>query len=502
MEQLVVGQPGVEVQNDGPIALDLKRGDFRVTRAVLSGPASRLSVQGTGSVRHGLALSVDGSVDASVLATLSPRFTEATGLVTVRANVSGPVANPRVFGRASVEGGAFRFAGFPEPIEQLNGTLTFSSRRVLFEEFAARIAGGELTLGGSATLRGLGLERYDLDIRARNLTLRPSSGLVATFGGNAQLAWNPSQRLPALRGTVHLRRVSYREDVVLAQTLGELSRRRRADVEGYDPTEDVLEVDLRIVDDAPVRIANNLVDAEIQIEDTERPFRVVGTDQRFGAVGNLVIPRGVIHFRGADFNIRRGTIAFDDRFAIDPSFDVLATTEVRRTGTTVSGPAWRVTLHAHGTSDSFQLDTSSDPELSQEDIVLLLAVGMTRIEMEQLQTGDNLSTVALEALTAVTGIDQEVRDAVQVIDSFSIASRYSARTGRTEPQITVGKRITDRVRLTGSTGLSDSQQVRAGVELQVDDETSLQVIYDNQNTQTASGVGNVGADVRWRLEFE
>ena len=493
---------GVYLRNQGPIGVAIERGTLSTDAATFIGPASEVTVSGKASERHGLAMNIAGHIDVGLLATLSPRVTQATGLVRLRSSVSGALRSPSLYGQASVEDASFRYAGFPEPLEELNGVVTFSSRRVLLEDFSAKLAGGEVSLRGSSTVRGLGLERYDLEVAAENVNLRPSPQLEATVAGNARIRWSHGDRIPHLAGTLRLLRASYEQDIALSQTLGELSRRRRAEVESYNPAEDMLSLDIRVVEDAPIRVDNNLINAEFSIEDSERPFRIVGTNTRLGAIGTLVIPRGVVHFRDADFAVRHGTVSFDDTESIDPSFDVYATTEVRRIGTTVTGPAWRIALHAHGTSDSFQLDTSSQPELSQEDIVLLLTVGLTRAEAEQLQAGDIGSTAALEALTAVTGIDREVQRAVQVIDSFAITSRYSARTGRTEPQISIGKRITDDVRLTGSTGISDSQQVRAGVEWQLSDETSVQISYDNQATNTTSGVGNVGADVRWRLEFD
>jgi translocation and assembly module TamB len=499
--EIVVGQPGVEITNDGEIDVLLRRGGFEVLRAILTGPDSRVSITGGGNAEHGLALAVNGDVDLGVVGRLSPRFTHSDGRMTLHVSVSGDLDSPAVFGQALVRDGSFRYAGFPEPVEDLSGLITFSSRRVLFEDFTARIAGGELSVSGFAALRGTGIDRYEFDVAARDVSFRPSDGLELSMNADGRLSWTQGQRLPLLAGTLNLRRLVYERDIELSQTFDELSRRRRADVESYDPNEDRLEIDLRVMEDAPIRIANNLIDADVRIEDSERPFRIVGTDQRPGAIGTLVLPRGIVHFRNTDFDIRRGVIEFDDQYSFEPTFDVTGVTEIRR-NTDLTSPNWRITLHAHGTTEAFRLDTSSEPELSEEDIVLLLTVGMTRAEADQLQAGNLTSTAALEALTAVTGLDREVREAVQVIDSFAVTSRYSPRTGRAEPHVSVGRRITDRVRLTASTSLSESRDVRASVEWRLDDQTSVQVSYDNENQSTSQGLGNLGADFHWRLEFE
>ena len=503
VSQLRVGQPNVELRNEGDLDLRFDRGTFEVARAILGGPGSRITITGGGTARRGLAMAVDGEIDLGLVAQLSPRFTHAGGQVDVHVAVSGPMDAPAIYGQADVRDGSFRYAGFSQPLTDLRGQITFSARRVLFEDFNARMAGGRIALSGAATLRGQGIDRYEFEVEGRDLALSPEPGVDVAVGGRARLAWASEQRLPLLTGTVRLGRVHYTRPIALLQglSLNQLSRRQRVDIEQYDPAEDRVELDLRIVDDTPIRLANNLIDAQIQIEDTERPFRVVGTDQRFGVTGTLEIPRGVVHFRNADFDIRRGRIDFDDPYRVDPNFDVVAETEIRRAGDLTS-PSWRIQLRANGNGDAFRLNASSEPELSQEDIALLLTVGMTRAEADQLQAGDVGGTIALEALAAVTGIDREVQRALPVIDDFQITSRYSTVTGRTEPQVSIGKRITDRVRLTASSGLSESQEVQTTLEWRLDDQTSIQAAYDSINTSTASSVGNIGVDVRWRLEFE
>jgi translocation and assembly module TamB len=322
------------------------------------------------------------------------------------------------------------------------------------------------------------------------------------FGADTRVRWARGARLPELSGTLRVSRLLYTRPVHFFQTLTEISRRSRTEVERYDPANDHVAFDLRVIADAPIAVANNLLDAELSIDDAEQPFRVVGTDQRFGVVGKLDLDRGVARFRSANFDVQRGSvIRFSDESRIEPEFDVRAVTTVRRSGD-FSVPQWRITLRAHGTGDSLRLETQSEPDLSQEDVALLLTIGMTRAEAQQLQAGSLGQTAALEALATVTGVDREVRNAVPVIDDFRFSSSYSLRTNRSEPQISIGKRITERVRLSATTGLGEAREFRTSVEWRLDDQASVQAGYDNLNNTTNSSLGNLGVDLRWRLEFE
>ena len=161
-----------------------------------------------------------------------------------------------------------------------------------------------------------------------------------------------------------------------------------------------------------------------------------------------------------------------------------------------------IRMHAHGDADDLKIDLTSDPALAQDDIFLLITVGLTRAELDQAKSASVGESVALEALGTLSGADRAVTQAVPVIDEFRFGSSYSSRTGRTEPTVTVGKRLTERVRANVTTGLSESREVRSNIEWQLSNRVSVESSYDNVNDISSSALGNLGADVRWRLEFE
>jgi translocation and assembly module TamB len=216
---------------------------------------------------------------------------------------------------------------------------------------------------------------------------------------------------------------------------------------------------------------------------------------------------------------------FDDPLKIAPRVDVRAETEYRRYGAnagaesasassteagggTASGASaslggqWRILLRAHGDAENLKVDLTSDPPLSQEDVLLLLTIGMTRAELDRSLASSLGETVGLEALSALTGADQAVRTMVPLIDEFRFGTAYSSRTGRTEPTVTLGKRITDNVRASVTAGITENREVRASVEWKLGRRVGLQGSYDNANDVSSSSLGNIGADLRWRLEFE
>ena len=202
-----------------------------------------------------------------------------------------------------------------------------------------------------------------------------------------------------------LTQFEYARPINLASDLSAFARSsKRTVVDTYDPSLDALAFDCAS-HARPLRIRNNLIEANLGLDSDA--LTVSGTNQRIGLRGDLKAqPGGRFHLRGNDFDVRQALIRFDDPTRIAPNVDVIAVTEYRRyTDTTASsaagssstgaglaagggtGTVWRITLHAYGDADNLRLDMTSDPPLSQEDIVLLLTIGMTRAEVDQLQAG-------------------------------------------------------------------------------------------------------------------
>jgi translocation and assembly module TamB len=131
-----------------------------------------------------------------------------------------------------------------------------------------------------------------------------------------------------------------------------------------------------------------------------------------------------------------------------------------------------------------------------------LTLGLTRAELDQAQSASAGQSVALEARGRLTRADEAVTQNIPVIDEFRFGSAYSSRTGRTEPTVTIGKRLTQRIRAYVTSGLTDSREIRSNLEVRLSPRVSVEGSYDNVNDISSSTLGNLGADVRWRLEFE
>jgi translocation and assembly module TamB len=460
-----------------------------------------------------------------------PKIEAAAGKLEGKLSITGRADAPISRGELHLRDGSIQVRGMPVALDNLEVLARVDERELRVVQATAKAGGGSLSMTARAPLNGFEVGEVTARLEASDVHVVLAEGVEMSTGASLTATWSPPgpdgvKHRTAVSGSVNLQSFLYSRPITIAADLDSLARRgKRTEVTVYDPEDDTVDFSINIRAAQPLVFRNNLIEAEVNLD--SEALTLSGTNQRFGLRGQLRVGKGGrIWLRSNEFDIRQGTIRFDDPTRIAPRVDLLASTDFRRYTTSSAaggaapgggaaaapagggagatghaGGAWRITMHAHGDADNLKLDLASEPDLAQEDIVLLLTIGMTRAELDQLQAANLGSTAALEAFSALSGADRAVKTVLPIIDDFRVGSAYSTRTGRTEPTVTVGKRISDRLRANVITGLSENRDVRSNIEWRLTPTTSILGNYDNLNDVTSQGLGNLGADFRVRLEF-
>jgi translocation and assembly module TamB len=448
----------------------------------------------------------------------------ASGELAAKLSVKGPVAKPAYAGAASLRGGSVRFTGQSLGLDDVDVDVIVESGEIRVVRGTAQVGGGTVAVTGRLPLEGLGFGTATAEVTAKGVRVPLADGIELTADANIEASYRPpslgttQKSIPEVRGTVSIVSFRYTRPIALSLDLARLSgqKPKRTEVQAYDPDGDQIRFEIDVVAPQPLAFQNNLMDMRLEV--VEPGITVAGTDQRFGARGTLrVLPESKLQLRNHQFDVREGTVRFENLERFEPEVDIRAETEFRRyassnadegaeaaAGAGASAGAtsgqWDITLRARGEIDALKLELSSDPPLSQDDILLLLTVGMTRAEVDRSLLSSVGETVGLEVLSQATGADRAVKSAVPIIDYFHFGSSYSSTTGRTEPNVTVGKRLSEDVRASVTTTLTE-RDVSTSLEWRLSRIMSVLGSYDNSTTE-ASSLGNLGADLRWRLEFE
>lgn len=515
-------QPVVALLENNTITIPYSTFDIATTQGLKGAFTIDGSVK---NLTQGADLALDAElspIDLGVLVGSVPRLSHALGTLRGSVRLGGKVASPKFDGELSIRGGEFGFKGLAGNVSNVDVDVSADENEARITRATGKLLGGDVSVTARIPIRGGQLGVGEAVVTARQLSLSPMEGVKATGDADLRITMNPEAataagRLPLVTGDVSI--TSFEATKPFTLNLTDLrGGAKRTVIESYDPSLDSLAFDFDVHARAPLRIRNNLVEAQLAID--PRGIRVSGTNQRIGLRGEVTaMSGGRFRLFANDFDIQKATIQFDDPTRIAPHVDVLAVTEYRRysntsmasaspgaaTGSISSGGSggniWRITLHAYGDLEELNVDMSSDPSLSREDIFLLLTVGLTRAELDQVRSGSVYTSAAIEALGTVSGVDRAVKQAIPVIDDFRAGTAYSPRTGRVEPNITVGRRIAENIRARLTSGLAEDPQLRSTIEWRLNRAMTVEPSYDRTNTVSASNIGNFGLDFRWRVEF-
>ena len=512
----VKGQKIVLKAPEGPIVL----GGDRVTLPKLvvalasGGVHGSFAVQGQMSkldTTRALDLSAElEPIDLAILSSVVPKVTRSSGKLSGSVHVGGTASAPAVAGHLAVRDGSASISGVPGVVTDITMDLDATESEVSIRSARAKFAGGTLAVAARMPVRGSGAGTLESSVVGRDLHYDPVAGVRSVFDCDLSISGNLfeqgiSSRLPRITGSVLLGSAEYTRPINLDLTNNLAGGAKRTAVEAYDPDGDVIAFDINVRSKTPLRVKNNLADFQLALEGDG--LTVTGTNQRVGLRGELrAVQGGKLRFLSNDFDLRQASIRFEDPTRVAPYVDLLAVTEYRRVATTTAagagraGGTWRISLHAYGPAEELKLDMTSEPTLTREDISLLLTVGLTKAEADSLG-GNALQVIAYEAAGTATGADRAVKKVVP-IDDFRFGSAYSPRTGRSEPNLTVGKRLSKDVMANVTSGFTEDRAQKATIEWRLSRQTSVQASYDNINNISSTGAGNVGMDFRWRLEFQ
>ncbi|MEM7051751.1 MAG: translocation/assembly module TamB domain-containing protein [Acidobacteriota bacterium] len=417
-----------------------------------------------------LALNVQSSLSAGWLRLALPTL-KADGTFSLLATVRGPLASPAINGLGELQQGRLVMAGFPHSFDAVDLRLLFDPGVVILDRLTSEFAGGTARAAGELDLAELlaGNLDYRLQTRMEDVTLRYPEGFVVR--GDAALVTTPvAGGGTQVAGTVDLQRAFYLQDVPvsLPKLLRGMLQRDRVEVTEADAVLGSLELAINIRGPEALRIRNNLADLRGDID-----LALRGTAAVPVIIGLVDLePGGTLTQGEVEYGVERGRVTFNSRYEIDPVIDLLAQTEVA---------GHEVRLAISGTLDKLTTELTSEPALSQVEILSLLATGR-RPEGEPFGAGaassDGVETFLYGQAANLLG---ERVNSLFGFDRFRVNPVASAE-GDSALSFTVGKQISRDLFLTYTSDPSTDLDYRLQVEWQVSDALTVVLSQDGDDT--------------------
>lgn len=356
-----------------PIRFGVRDGSLVIDEFQLQQPGATFAVTGnaelTGARR--LDITMGGNIEAAI-AQLFVQGLRAEGQVDVALTLGGTMAQPELSGTADVEGAQFRFAGFPQIIDQVSGRLKFGVDKIDVESLSATVGGGSVAVGGTIAVAGLKPQSVNLVMQGTDVALRYFEGL--TVDGTFKLGLTGDMDRMNLQGDITVNRALYFRDFDFGTALLNVVLARRT-VTPVVSANWQNRVSLNVHVKAPNTLAvrNNIADVTGSGE-----LDVRGTLANPAVIGLVSLNEGGrVKLQNVDYRVVRGSINFQNPFRVDPYFDITLEGRMSNIGFSEfeQGGPIDVTINLTGTIDRFTPTITSDPPASDITLFSLLGFG-------------------------------------------------------------------------------------------------------------------------------
>jgi translocation and assembly module TamB len=462
----------IQLANDGPLRIRYQNGVATVEQARIKGTGTDLSIQGVVPVQSTVPLNVSakGGIDVELLQLVSPDV-HASGKMEIDLRAGGAIAEPKTEGNIRIVNADMSVEGAPVAISAMNGQLSIAGNRLQIDKLEGIAGGGTISANGSATY---GQEaNFAIGLHAKGVRVRPT-GIRSTLDGDLQLNGTPQKA--QLNGRVMVDRLSFQEGFDLATLMSQLSD----DSTVSAPSPFASNMNLGI----SVNSAQNLSLASSQVSIAgSANLNVTGTAANPIILGRITLTSGELFFQGKRFEIESGTIAFANPAKTEPVLNLYVKTVVEQ---------YNITINFAGPLDHLKTNYTSEPSLSELDIINLLAFGQTTAEK-----ASNASTPAsLGAQSALAqGVAGQVAKGVQNLTGISQLTIDPTAGNSQNPgaQVAIQQRVTGTLLLTFATDVTSTQKQIVQLQYQPKKQVKISVVRDEY--------GGYGVDVRFNKVF-
>jgi translocation and assembly module TamB len=451
----------IPIQSDGPIELALDDGVVSVKRLTMTASDTHLSVGGIIDLKgdRPLDLYAKGHLNVALFHALDDEI-NSYGTAEADVTIKGTAAKPLVTGRVVVAHAGFSAIDLPAALGEVNGTMVFNENRLEVEKLSGRVGGGQVNFSGYIAYGST--IAFDLKSNGNDIRFR-YGGISLTADQNLHLSG--TLKSASLTGDITITRFAQIPAVdvaaaFIAQPTG---------VPNPASPLNNLHLDVHIASAPELTVQTSLAKLS-----GDADLRLRGTGGRPVLLGRVNIDEGDIKIGGQKYHLERGDITFANPIRIDPILDLEATTRVRD---------FDITIGLHGTIEKLTTTYRSDPPLSSDDIIALLAFGRTQEEAYAATGPASGSSLGEGAGNLVLGqvINQAVSNRVSKlfgVSSIRINPSVGGPDNNPNARLTIEQQVSNNVTLTYITNLTQSAQQVIQFEYNINSEYTVQGIRD------------------------
>ncbi len=450
-----------------PLQVAIHQGDFKVENWQL------LSHQGVlgGHLQQQLGRlsgGCGGSVDLGLLGFVVPIFEKVRGVAQLKIGVSGSTAAPLFNGSAQLSSVQLLLEELGTAFENISGQVRIKNNHLLLQQVKGALGSGWARLRGEIVPQVSGATEFAIfaDVHSAKLKVFPFQMLQVS--GN--LAFEGKEPPYLLSGELELEAGISREKVLnrpasAGNTAAELKNQPYAP----PPT-----AHRRALQGSPVRLNIDVTTQNpVMVQnDVLRDLQLVGKVSLVnqldtpGILGEVTAKQGQLFFKDHTFQVQSAQVHFDQAATVNPRVDLVAFTEV-------SG--FKVDLFLSGRVNQLKFEFTSHPPLPENEILSLLAIGLSSSDAKKMSGVDQASVQSGEATSLLLhslGFNRELEERTgfqvqidELKNPYLGVSAFNAQSSQATvaPSVAIRKQLGDRLSLSAATsvgaGSSTSRQL-------------------------------------------
>jgi hypothetical protein len=374
-----------------------------------------------------------------------PTLRDLDGSLAVNVKVGGTIARPVISGSADDSINVARLDNATIPaLTNFRAQLNFRDNTLNFDRCGGDLAGGPFTVMGRITLPKLTEPTLDLRLKANSVLVARNDTITARV--DADLKVEGPLQAATVSGQVLTTNSRFLKniDIIPIGLPGRPAPRPpefRPVLSFPDPPLRDWKFDLTIKSKDPFLIRGNLATGEAIVD-----VKLGGTGLRPGLQGQVRLSNFEATLPFSRLTIEYGFLYFDPDDSFNPRIELHGTSLLRD---------YTIHVFVYGTALAPEAIFNSEPPLPQEEIISLLATGVTREEL----TGSGNVLASRAALLLVKQLYRKVfKKGDEPANTDSIFNRLDVEFGNVDPRTgqqtaTARFKMTDNIVLVGDIGV-------------------------------------------------
>jgi TamB, inner membrane protein subunit of TAM complex len=359
-------------------------------------------------------------------------------------DVSGTIGNPVLNGAGDIRINVARFTNATLPaLHNLNARLNFAGNTLTLQGFNGNLAGGPFQLSGRVTFPRLTEPTLDLQLKAESVLVARNDTLTAR--ADADVKVTGPFLTATVTGNVAMTNSHFLKNIDLIP-IGLPGRpapeppSSRPEFSLPDPPFRNWKFDVAIKTKDPVLIRGNLATggaiADLKLTGTGLHPELDGVVRMENVEATLPFSR---------LEVSYGFLYFDPSDSFNPRIDLQGTSVIRD---------YTVRVYVYGTLLEPEAIFTSEPPLPQEEIISLIATGVTRAEL----SGNNNVLAGRAAMLLVQQLYRKIFKKGEPTQSNAFFNRLALDVGTVDPrtgqqQVSARFKINDQFVLVGDVGV-------------------------------------------------